>query len=182
MFADRKKVALRLRYLERVPLGTPYPEVVERVRAMTRSAELAGQCQLVVDATGVGRPVVELLQRRGSGMRDHAGDDYGRGHGEHGARILPGAEAGPDCGAAGAAAERGSCRSRRGYEQGPALVKEMAEMQVKITAEGNEQYGAWREGEHDDLVFAVALACWGVKKLYPGVVSEEQGNRRLPGI
>jgi hypothetical protein len=36
----------------------------ERVRALTRSAELAGQCRLVVDATGVGRPVVELLHGR----------------------------------------------------------------------------------------------------------------------
>ena len=31
MFAWRKKIALRLRCLERAPLGTPYPEIVERV-------------------------------------------------------------------------------------------------------------------------------------------------------
>ena len=30
---------------------------------------------------------------------------------------------------------------------------------VKVTPTGNEQFGAWREGEYDDLVFAVA---WGV--------------------
>ena len=42
------------------------------------------------------------------------------------------------------------------------LKKEMADMRVKVTPAGNEQFGAWREGEHDDLVFAVALACWGV--------------------
>ena len=41
------------------------------------------------------------------------------------------------------------------------LVKKMAEMRVKISGVGNEQYGAWRSGEHDDLVLAVALACWG---------------------
>ena len=44
MFAWRKVVALQLRYLERVPLGTPYPEVVERVGRVTRSRELAGRC------------------------------------------------------------------------------------------------------------------------------------------
>ena len=39
-------------------------------------------------------------------------------------------------------------------------------MRVRVTSSGNEQYGAWREGEHDDLVFAVALACWGAGKRY----------------
>jgi hypothetical protein len=41
-------------------------------------------------------------------------------------------------------------------------------MRVKITASGNEQYGAWREGEHDDLVLAVALACWGARRAWGG--------------
>jgi hypothetical protein len=40
-------------------------------------------------------------------------------------------------------------------------------MRVKTTPSGNEQFGAWRQGEHDDLVFAVALASWAVKKRYP---------------
>src|SRR4051812_33604433 len=63
VFADKKEVRLRLRYLEGVPLGTPYPEVGERVGRVVRGPELAGQCHLVVDATGVGRPVVDLLRR-----------------------------------------------------------------------------------------------------------------------
>ena len=41
------------------------------------------------------------------------------------------------------------------------------------------QYGVWREGEHDDLVFAVPLACWGVKKLSPqGLDGDENWWRR----
>ena len=38
MFAWRKKAALRLRYLERVPLGTPYPDIVERVSGVNYSS------------------------------------------------------------------------------------------------------------------------------------------------
>ena len=41
----------------------------------------------------------------------------------------------------------------------------MAAMRVRQTPAGHEQYGAWREGEHDDLVFAVALAHWGAKSV-----------------
>src|SRR5215831_14216330 len=63
VFAWRKEVAWRLRYLERVKLGTAYPEIVERVRELTRSKALEGRTEVVADATGVGRPVVELLKR-----------------------------------------------------------------------------------------------------------------------
>jgi hypothetical protein len=50
-------------HLERFPLGTPYPAMVERVAAMMGRPELAepGCPRLVVDATGVGRPVVDLF-------------------------------------------------------------------------------------------------------------------------
>jgi hypothetical protein len=41
-----------------------------------------------------------------------------------------------------------------------ALVEEMNNFQVRITAAGNETFGPWRERAHDDLVFAVSLACW----------------------
>jgi hypothetical protein len=40
------------------------------------------------------------------------------------------------------------------------LVREMANFRVKITAAANETFGVWREGQHDDLVLGVALACW----------------------
>src|SRR5512139_3182887 len=51
-----------LRYLERVALGTPYPRVAGRIEAITHAGELRGRCSVVVDATGVGQPVVDLLR------------------------------------------------------------------------------------------------------------------------
>jgi hypothetical protein len=48
----------------------------------------------------------------------------------------------------------------------------MAEMEVRVGAQGRESYGAWREGTHDDLVLAVALACWGLRKWYGPKVGE----------
>ena len=44
------------------------------------------------------------------------------------------------------------------------LVRELEAMQVKVGLSGREQMGAWREGTHDDLVLAVGLACWWLKK------------------
>lgn len=62
-----------------------------------------------------------------------------------------------------------------GMKLGPVLVEEMAAMRVKQTLSGHEQFGAWREGEHDDLVFAVALAYWGPKKVYPRPLDGDDG-------
>ena len=54
---------LRVRHLERVPLGTPYASVAARsVRHYFGQTEFRQTKQLVVDATGVGGPVVELLR------------------------------------------------------------------------------------------------------------------------
>jgi hypothetical protein len=51
-------------------------------------------------------------------------------------------------------------------------------MRVKVTLSGREQYGVWREGQHDDLVLAVALACWGAKKVCPNPPYGEAGYWR----
>src|SRR5271157_1182928 len=61
-WAHRKEVQFHLRHLERVPIGTPYPEVVRRVVDITRSPQLTGPVHLAVDNTGVGVAVVDMLR------------------------------------------------------------------------------------------------------------------------
>src|SRR6266545_1294477 len=51
-----------VRYLERIPLGTPYTEVIWQVDELMSSPALAGRCTLAVDATGLGAPVVDALK------------------------------------------------------------------------------------------------------------------------
>lgn len=55
--------SLRLRFIERALLGTPYPEIVRWVRTILRSDPLDSRCDLGVDATGMGAPVVDMLKR-----------------------------------------------------------------------------------------------------------------------
>jgi hypothetical protein len=174
VWAWRKDIMLRLRFLERVPLGTPYPEVVERVVQVTRSSQLAGRCHLAVDGTGVGRPVVDLLRgaRPGCPLMP--------------AIITPGGLETMDQGyykvpkrdlitGLQVLLQQRELQIAGGLADGPTLLKEMADMQVKVSLAGNEQYGAWREGTHDDLVLAVALACWSAGKIYP---NSPQGKAR----
>jgi hypothetical protein len=180
VYAWRKTIALRLRHLERVPLGTPYTEVVDRVVVVTRSAELAGRCHLIADATGVGRPVMDMLRRAELGCRRlwpvliTGGDletDAGGYYRVPKRDLIVGLQL---------LLQRKGLQIAAGMQFGPVLAREMAEMRVKITPSGNEQYGAWREGEHDDLVLAVALACWGARKAWPNPPYGEDAYWRGP--
>ena len=53
------------RHLERLPIGTRYPEIAERAgEVSTGTRQRVGQDpQLYVDATGLGPPVVDLIRR-----------------------------------------------------------------------------------------------------------------------
>jgi hypothetical protein len=174
VFAFRKEVQIHLRHLERVPIGTPYPDVVDRVAQITRSPELTGPIHLAVDNTGVGAAVMDLLrlarpQATLMPVTITAGDSENVCDGAHrvpkrdlivGLQVL---------------LQRGGLRIAAGLKGAPALLAEMMAMQVKVSAAGNEQYAAWREGTHDDLVFAVALACWSVGKAYPKRKAQDEG-------
>ena len=54
--------------LDRCSLGTPYPAVVDWVKARLREYPTANIQSLVVDATGVGSAVVDLLKRAKLGI------------------------------------------------------------------------------------------------------------------
>lgn len=50
-------------HLERIPLRTPYDEVVRRIEKLMEREPLPGRSTLVVDATGPGAPVVDHIRR-----------------------------------------------------------------------------------------------------------------------
>jgi len=166
MYAYRKTAALRVRHLERIPLGTGYPEVVQRVVEVARSRELTGRCRLMVDATGVGRPVVDLLRnaRPGCQVMPVVVTSGERETSSGGIYCVPKRDL---IVRLQVLMQTGGLQFAKGMKFGAELAGEMAAMEVRVSAAGTEQYGAWREGTHDDLVFAVALSCWGAAKVYP---------------
>ena len=54
MHAFHKGVEYHLRLAERLPLGTPYQQVVDRIVQLTRLPHMAGKCHLTVDGDGGG--------------------------------------------------------------------------------------------------------------------------------
>jgi hypothetical protein len=53
----------------------------------------------------------------------------------------------------------------------PVLMRELQDFRVKISDQGHDSYGAWREGAHDDLVLAVAVAAWYGERWRPDTLS-----------
>ena len=148
-----------VRHLERIALGTSYVSIVDRVRRMVNSEDLRGRCSLVVDGTGVGGAVVDLLRESDMDCELVPVQITGGGKArrEAGAWNVPKRDL---IGVVQVLFEQGRLLFADGMPRVKMLVDELMAMRVRVTTEGNEQYGAWREGAHDDLALAVAMACW----------------------
>jgi hypothetical protein len=144
-----------LRHLEQVPLGTSYPAIVERIGSMV--AAVPAPVRLVIDASGVGRPVSDMLI--GSGLSPVSVTITGGSRavrGSNGFWKVPKAEL---VRTVAVALESGSLMIARGMPAGDAFLREMKAFGVMIGASGRARFEA-RGQEHDDLVLAVALALW----------------------
>ena len=163
---QQRRLDYLVRWAGRLPLGTPYLEVAERVGHLVRSSGLAGRCSLVVDATGVGCGVVELLRRARLGCPLVPVTITGgiRPREDEGMWLVPKKDL-----VVGVQLmlEAGELAIAGGIDEGETLVKELRNMRVKIGVSGHETFEAWREGGHDDLVLAVSLACWWGKRKLP---------------
>lgn len=158
-FEEQRANTFLLRHLERPPLRTRYPDIVTRLRAIMGHRDLGGAAELVVDATGVGRPVVQLMEQDGlqpipvlitGGHKETCTED--------------GTWNVPKRSVVMSLSVLFHERRLRVAETMPLVKDLMAELdafRVKVNARTrNESYEAWREGDHDDLVFAVGLGAW----------------------
>ncbi len=154
---------LHVRHLERFR-DVPYPDVAVRVRRLMVAPELRAngtEPALAVDATGVGAPVVDLL--RSSGLTFDAvtitgGDTQSKDPTSDLYRV-PKRDL---VGGMQVLLQSGRLKIARTLAHAEALRAELLNFRVKINvATAHDSYQAWREGDHDDLVLACALACWG---------------------
>jgi len=151
----------RVLSVERVPLGTPYPAVVERVRQTLAFVKLRGSSQLTVDATGVGAPVVEMLNtgplRMGAWAVTITGGENAKASNAKGRWNVPKRDL---IARLQVLLERGQLRIAKGLATSESLRRECMDMRMEVSSAGRAKMGAEGAGEHDDLVIAMALACW----------------------
>lgn len=148
----------RVRHLDR--WHAKYTETVGRVVTLANTPPLT-DALLAVDATGVGRPVVETIRAALPGRVVYGVTITG------GARVTPGA--GPRdirvpkndlVGVAQVLLQTGRLLIARELAHADTLVKELAGFVPRITPALHVTYEAGREGLNDDLVLALAMAAW----------------------
>lgn len=151
---------LSLRHLERFALGTPYPKIVERVKAMLATPPLLDRpTALLVDQTGVGQGVVDMLVQAGlnpTPITIHGGDRVNRA--PDGALRVPKRDL---IGAAQVLLQSERLKIARALPEAGTLRQELQNFRMKIDPKtAHDSYSHWREGVHDDLVLSVSLAAW----------------------
>ena len=157
---EREKESYDVRYLERLR-NTPYPAIVRRLDHLVR--RLPERPSMAVDATGVGRPVVDMIRDAHLPASIYpitltGGDAVVRDGME---RRVPKRDVASTI---AVLLQTGRLRISRRLKESDTLLRELLNFRVKISLSGHDSYEAWREQEHDDLVLAVGLAAWLFEK------------------
>ena len=147
-------------YLERVPLGTTYPAIVAHVGRLLQRPIWSGKIDLAIDQTGVGRPVCDMFQSAGlsfTAVTMTGGDaetNEGRSWRVPKMTLVSALQA---------LLHEGRLHIQKELTEAAELVRELQDFRVKYTEGGHLTFNA-REGKHDDLVLALAIAVWRAQK------------------
>jgi hypothetical protein len=161
--------SLNLWHLARLPLGSPYPQQVSDITAVLNTAPLRGNCRLVLDRTGVGRPVGDTFKPLNPVLVNITGGESWRltddgSYSVSKVHLVSGFDA---------VTSSGLLTINRDEPEVQALLAEAADFRHKFTNAGASTFSA-RSGRHDDLLLAACLAVWwanqGERKLRTGTI------------
>jgi hypothetical protein len=197
--ADKRQLEkyLHLRHLERFPLKTPYTEVADHVRDLLSGPPFTEDeydpskhriakptVELLVDKTGVGVAVTDLLKERRLRFTSITITGMGQKvtYAGKGACNVPKMDL---VAALEVPFHKGILKVADGLRLWPELREELLNFRRKQNARTSHiSYEHWRESDHDDLVLAAALACWGAthRKSALQLVTNERVAARLMGF
>jgi len=156
-----------LRWLFRWPLRTNYHTIAEAVarRVAALVAIPRAEVQLFVDGTGVGTAVVEILAQQAAIKQQRCMKTITITAGREVTRVSDGwhVAKGELVSVAQVALQRGRLNVAPALPEARTLRDELATFEVTMTEAANATF-SHRDGKHDDLVLAVALALWGARQ------------------
>jgi hypothetical protein len=126
---------------------------------------VAGNVELAIDATGVGRPVADMFVHAGirfTGVVVTSGHEETNPGGSY--RHVPKITL---ISHVQALLHEGKLKIRKDMPEAANLVRELQDFRVNYSATGFMSFSA-REGKHDDLVLALSIAIWCARRTKTG--------------
>jgi len=166
----RSEIHYNVRFLERIPSGTNYPQIAQRAGEVTiGAARRAGATpELYVNATGFGAPIVGEV-RKATGLATVVSVYF-----NHGDQLVED----------GNSITLGKARlvtqlqlllqsGRLHLPQSPEaeiLGKDLQDYEIQPDPAANQREGAFRVGSRDELVTALGMALSGKKRHYSAII------------
>lgn len=152
---------LEIRHIEQLPLGQKYDEQIKRISKLFNWVEQDTKKRpfLIVDGTGVGRAVIDLMRTEelypdavvtvtGGNTITMDGVDWHIPKKDLIYPLITGIQ-------------NYTIYIAKRTEHAVTLIHELQTFRLKVNiSTGNESFEAWREKDHDDLVFACALCVY----------------------
>lgn len=170
---DASRWRYETRHIERLPLNTLYPAVADRVAEIERNAVQTARRrhlgrfsadpdvfpQTFIDATGA-VPALDFFRERGLDVvpcffnhgdrRTEGADEEGRSQVTVGKGWL--------VNRLQSLAQSDRLRLPPNHPEAAAMIRELQDYEIKVDADANDKYGAFKVGTHDDLVTSLGLA------------------------
>ncbi len=156
--ADKKQKKYQIRYLDRPPLGTSYIEVGNIIARLMNRPPLSDNTPLIVDATGIGSPVVDMLRElelTPIAITITGGNEVSRGgraysvpkiHLITNLQILFESD--------------GRLKIASKLPLSSVFLNELSNYRFKITPQAHLTFDPRADSSHDDLILSVALPLW----------------------
>lgn len=157
-FVTGQGIQHTLQFIYRFPLKLPYPTMVDRVVNFVGSNALLKNSVLVVDYTGVGAPVFDMLGRKGLkpvAFSITGGNDPNIKH-----RYKVSVPKSDLVGSLQLAIQKRTLVIPKKLKNIDLLRDEINNYTMKIGRNSTTTYGTLRDSIHDDLVMSVSMALW----------------------
>jgi len=160
--------AYLVRHIQRFDLGTPYPDVVRRVATVYDAPETGDDPTLVMDASGVGAPVVDAFHEEGlnpvqitfTGGKQVTSD--GRAYKVPKQDLV---------GTVQTLLQTRRLQVVGALDHADTLAREMKRFRVKTTDTGHMRFEHATESDTDDILLSLACVLWyAEKRPEPGFV------------
>lgn len=157
---------LHLKYLARIPLKTRYSKICENAKAIINNPDYVGDISLVVDRTGVGDAVMDMMYLYDLPPIGISITNGSKVNSTKEGYNVPKREI---------ATSLVSAYQTQRFKMPPpsklpiieTFVEELQGFKMKIDKEtGHDSYEAWLEKIHDDLVMAVGILVWWFDKTF----------------